>query len=98
MIGLILRNIKSCINNQYFFYLGDIVSCGYHDDEGNISEYPTEYIWAESKGKNPYSNPTVSLDYLNADDVFIFSNLEWKDYINNKQILQNENIEVPVDV
>lgn len=63
--GRILRDIESTIDGDFFFRKGDIVEMGFHTDGGELSEDPTEHIWAQ----NFCSNPANSLDFLNADDV-----------------------------
>jgi hypothetical protein len=71
MKGLILIDLPSMIEEDYFFRKGEIVDAGYHTEDGELSEEPTEYIWAEVPGWNPSS----SLDFLSADQVEILAEI-----------------------
>ncbi len=67
MIGIILIDLPSTIEGDYFFRSGEIVEVGYHTANGELCDAEDEYLWAENFGWNPKS----SLDFLNADEVAI---------------------------
>ncbi|PHJ65000.1 hypothetical protein VF04_04240 [Nostoc linckia z7] len=67
MIGIILIDLPSTIEGDYFFRSGEIVQVGYHRANGELCDAEDEYLWAENFGWNPKS----SLDFLNADEVAI---------------------------